>query len=68
LWWNCGVNYIFVTDVGSLFQTPRTYDAANFEDLSEVVKHVKSLNPGIPIAATGVSMGGYIIFCLQFYN
>jgi alpha-beta hydrolase superfamily lysophospholipase len=43
------------------------YNGANFEDLSEVVRHVKSLNPGIPVAATGVSMGGYIVIYFKFY-
>jgi predicted alpha/beta-fold hydrolase len=52
--------------VGCLLQTPRTYNAANFEDLSEVVRHVKSIHPGIPLAATGVSMGGYVI--IFFFN
>lgn len=50
-----------------LFQTPRTYNAANFEDLSEVVRHVKILNPGIPLAAAGISMGGYVILYSKCY-
>jgi len=53
-----------VTLESCLFQTPRTYNAANFEDLSEVVRHVKSLNPGVPLAAAGVSLGGYVLMCL----
>lgn len=46
---------------GMSLKTPRTYNAANFEDLSEVVRHVKSLHPGIPVAATGISMGGLVL-------
>lgn len=46
---------------GMSLKTPRTYNAANFEDLSEVVRHVKSIHPGIPLAATGISMGGLVL-------
>lgn len=45
-----------------LLQTPRTYCASKCDDLSEVVNHVRSLNPGIPLVAAGVSMGGYVDF------
>jgi hypothetical protein len=60
-----GISDFFILS-GCLFQTARTYNAANFEDLSEVVRHVKMLNPGIPIAAAGVSMGGYVILYSKF--
>ncbi|KDR20893.1 phospholipase ABHD3-like isoform X2 [Zootermopsis nevadensis] len=46
---------------GMSLKTPRTYNAANFEDLSEAVRHVKILNPGIPVAAVGISMGGLVL-------
>lgn len=42
-------------------KTPRLYCASNSEDLSEVVHHVKSLNPHVKIGATGISMGGLIL-------
>lgn len=46
---------------GVPLKTPRTYCACDFEDLSEVVDHVKKLNSDVPIGATGVSMGGLIL-------
>lgn len=39
-------------------QTPRTYCAANTEDLEAVIHHVHSLHPSAPFMAAGVSMGG----------
>ncbi|KAJ9582949.1 hypothetical protein L9F63_022710, partial [Diploptera punctata] len=45
---------------GISLMTSRTYCASKCDDLSEVVTHVKAINPGIPIAATGVSMGGQL--------
>lgn len=45
----------------STWQTPRLYCAANYEDLSEVVKHVRDNNPDVLIGATGISMGGLIL-------
>ncbi|XP_023712649.1 phospholipase ABHD3 isoform X2 [Cryptotermes secundus] len=46
---------------GISLKTPRTYCASKCDDLSEVVNHVRSLNPGIPLVAAGVSMGGLIL-------
>ncbi|KAK7866133.1 hypothetical protein R5R35_004782 [Gryllus longicercus] len=42
-------------------KTPRTYCAANIEDFTEVVHHVKNSNANVPLAATGISMGGLIL-------
>lgn len=38
---------------GVNLKTPRLYCAANCEDLSEVVHHVRKLNPHVKIGATG---------------
>ncbi|XP_071441327.1 phospholipase ABHD3 [Hetaerina americana] len=46
---------------GVPLKTPRTYCACDFEDLSEVVDHIKSICPDAPIGATGISMGGLIL-------
>lgn len=46
---------------GISLKTSRTYCASKCDDLSEVVNHVRSLNPGIPLVAAGVSMGGLIL-------
>ncbi|XP_012288886.1 phospholipase ABHD3 [Orussus abietinus] len=46
---------------GIKLKTPRMYCAANCEDLSEVVEHVKKLYPHAPLGATGISMGGLIL-------
>lgn len=37
------------------------YCAANYDDLSEVVRHVRRLNPHVKLGATGVSAGGMIL-------
>ena len=42
-------------------QTRRLYCAANYEDLSEVIQHVKKLNPNVKLGATGISMGGLLL-------
>ncbi|NXX00573.1 ABHD3 Phospholipase, partial [Larus smithsonianus] len=42
-------------------QTPRTYCAANTEDLEAVIHHVHSLHPSAPFMAAGVSMGGMLL-------
>ncbi|XP_040403768.1 phospholipase ABHD3 isoform X2 [Cygnus olor] len=39
--------------------TPRTYCAANTEDLEAVIHHIHSLHPSAPFMAAGVSMGGH---------
>ncbi|XP_012259726.1 phospholipase ABHD3 [Athalia rosae] len=46
---------------GVELKTPRTYNAANCDDLSEVVQHVRKLHPNVPLGATGISMGGLIL-------
>ncbi|XP_076654708.1 abhydrolase domain containing Hydr1 [Halictus rubicundus] len=46
---------------GVELKTPRTYCAANSDDLSEVVEHVRKLYPNVPLGATGISMGGLIL-------
>ncbi|XP_043253650.1 phospholipase ABHD3 [Colletes gigas] len=46
---------------GVELKTPRMYCAANSDDLSEVIEHVKKLNPQVPLGATGISMGGLIL-------
>ncbi|EGI65160.1 PREDICTED: abhydrolase domain-containing protein 3 [Acromyrmex echinatior] len=46
---------------GLQLKTPRTYCAANSDDLSEVIEHVKKLHPHVPLGATGISMGGLIL-------
>lgn len=46
---------------GITLKTPRLYCAANSEDLSEVIYHVKKLHPNVKLGATGVSMGGLIL-------
>jgi abhydrolase domain-containing protein 1/3 len=46
---------------GLELKTPRLYCAANCEDLSEVVHHVRKCNPEVRIGATGISMGGLIL-------
>lgn len=39
---------------GIELKTPRLYCAANIEDLSEVVNHIKKLNPDVRLGATGI--------------
>ncbi|XP_076299060.1 abhydrolase domain containing Hydr1 isoform X1 [Lasioglossum baleicum] len=46
---------------GVELKTQRTYCAANSDDLSEVVEHVRKLYPNVPLGATGISMGGLIL-------
>ncbi|XP_076161455.1 abhydrolase domain containing Hydr1 isoform X2 [Ptiloglossa arizonensis] len=46
---------------GIELKTPRVYCAANSDDLSEVIEHVRKLNPQVPLGATGISMGGLIL-------
>ncbi|XP_071804918.1 phospholipase ABHD3-like [Asterias amurensis] len=47
---------------GAVIKTPRTYCAANTEDLEYVIKHVHGLYPEAPIIAVGISIGGIILF------
>ncbi|XP_034181993.1 abhydrolase domain containing Hydr1 isoform X2 [Osmia lignaria lignaria] len=46
---------------GVELKTPRMYCAANSDDLSEVIEHVKKIYPHVPLGATGISMGGLIL-------
>ncbi|XP_037046990.1 phospholipase ABHD3-like [Bradysia coprophila] len=46
---------------GVKLKTPRLYCASNIDDLSEVVNHIKQLNPGVRLGATGISMGGLVL-------
>ncbi|NXP71235.1 ABHD3 Phospholipase, partial [Ramphastos sulfuratus] len=46
---------------GEELLTPRTYCAANTEDLEAVIDHVHSLQPSAPFMAAGVSMGGMLL-------
>ncbi|XP_029679738.1 phospholipase ABHD3 isoform X2 [Formica exsecta] len=46
---------------GLKLKTPRTYNAANYDDLTEVVEHVRKRHPHVPLGATGISMGGLIL-------
>lgn len=45
---------------GVVLTTPKAYCGASYDDLSEVLRHVKSLHPQSPIALLGVSLGGLI--------
>ncbi|KAK1797413.1 hypothetical protein P4O66_008782 [Electrophorus voltai] len=46
---------------GEKLLTPRTYCAANTEDLETVIEHVHNTHPVAPIMAAGVSMGGMML-------
>ncbi|KAK3087790.1 hypothetical protein FSP39_010605, partial [Pinctada imbricata] len=47
---------------GAKLLTPRTYCAANVEDLKLVIDTIKSHYPAAPVIAVGVSLGGMILF------
>ncbi|PVD32380.1 hypothetical protein C0Q70_07814 [Pomacea canaliculata] len=47
---------------GADLLTPRTYCAANVEDMEFVVKHIKKRYPEAPLMGTGISLGGIILF------
>ncbi|XP_028283772.1 phospholipase ABHD3 [Parambassis ranga] len=46
---------------GESLLTPRTYCAANTEDLETVIEHVYRAHEAAPIMAAGVSMGGMML-------
>lgn len=46
---------------GVQLKTPRLYNACSGDDLAEVIKHVKGKHPNVPLAATGISMGGLVL-------
>ncbi|XP_055490167.1 phospholipase ABHD3 isoform X1 [Leucoraja erinacea] len=46
---------------GETLRTPRTYCAANTEDLETVIFHVQNTFPEAPLMAAGVSMGGMLL-------
>ncbi|XP_014234259.1 phospholipase ABHD3-like [Trichogramma pretiosum] len=46
---------------GVKIKTPRFYCATSYEDLAEVIDHVKKLHPHISLGATGISMGGLLL-------
>ncbi|XP_041847907.1 phospholipase ABHD3 isoform X2 [Melanotaenia boesemani] len=46
---------------GETLLTPRTYCAANTEDLETVIEHIKRTYEAAPIMAAGVSMGGMML-------
>ncbi|KAF4116901.1 phospholipase ABHD3 [Onychostoma macrolepis] len=46
---------------GEKLLTPRTYCAANTEDLEEVIEHVQRTIDKAPLMAAGVSMGGMML-------
>jgi len=42
-------------------KSPRTYSAANSDDLSEILDHVNEKYPNASIVVTGISLGGIIL-------
>jgi len=42
-------------------KSPRTYCAANSDDLSEILDHLKVKYPSAPVVAVGISLGGIIL-------
>eukprot|EP00092_Neocalanus_flemingeri_P015499 GFUD01016778.1.p1 GENE.GFUD01016778.1~~GFUD01016778.1.p1 ORF type:complete len:410 (-),score=78.78 GFUD01016778.1:78-1307(-) len=46
---------------GLALKSPRTYCAANSDDLSEIVDHIKKEYPLAPVLAVGISLGGIIL-------
>lgn len=46
---------------GMPLKTRRLYCAANYDDLSEVIGHVRHAHPTVKLGATGISMGGLIL-------
>lgn len=46
---------------GMKLKTPRIYCATNFDDLEEVLKHIKATHPNSRIVAVGISLGGIVL-------
>ncbi|KAG6933650.1 abhydrolase domain containing 3, partial [Chelydra serpentina] len=46
---------------GETLLTPRTYCAANTEDLEAVIHHIHNMHASAPFMAAGVSMGGMLL-------
>uniref|UniRef100_A0A8C6V183 Phospholipase ABHD3 n=1 Tax=Neogobius melanostomus TaxID=47308 RepID=A0A8C6V183_9GOBI len=46
---------------GETLLTPRTYCAANTEDLETVIEHIQRAHADAPLMAAGVSMGGMML-------
>lgn len=46
---------------GIELKTPRTYCAANSDDLEEAIDYIRGKFPDAPLMATGISLGGMII-------
>ena len=42
---------------GLTLKSPRTYCAANSDDLSEIIDHIKEEYPHAPLLAVGISLG-----------
>nr|XP_048696402.1 phospholipase ABHD3 isoform X2 [Caretta caretta] len=47
--------------LNSIAKTPRTYCAANTEDLEAVIHHLHNMHASAPFMAAGVSMGGMLL-------
>lgn len=55
------MHFYLLNNLGLCGQTPRLYCAANVDDLTEIIAHIKNCHPNSKLGATGVSMGGLIL-------